>query len=295
MSATSDPRINGSDPGPNRLGEPPVTPCARLTQVSCLQVRPRPSMPRGSRGEAGLGEPSAPAEIRDLRLNVAGRRRGLAFALTDLAAATVAVPIALVLLSLVSNVETDQLSQFWSNLTGGLALSPLGTGRVRHLRLLSVRSPVAQSELLPRDQGPGVCRRHGLRAGVGGRALGPPGMGDPRAGGLADGGSRARRHPVDHGGTSRAAGHAAGDQRQPHRPRRQGRADGADRGVPRAPKGQPGHRTCHRSGQGRARRPRTIRDASECSRTCPGSARSTTWSGSSSASRPPPRRRRSPS
>ncbi len=58
----------------------------------------------------------APAEIRDLRLNVAGRRRGLAFALTDFLAATLAVPIALVLLALVSNVETDQLSQFWSNM-----------------------------------------------------------------------------------------------------------------------------------------------------------------------------------
>ncbi len=116
MSATSDPRLDeanhGADWAPHAArrelrsdfhSTAPLQQAANGHSASPLDAQ-------------ALDDQQAPAEIRDLRLNVAGRRRGRAFALTDLAAATLAVPIALVLLAFASNVEADQLSHFWSNI-----------------------------------------------------------------------------------------------------------------------------------------------------------------------------------
>jgi exopolysaccharide biosynthesis polyprenyl glycosylphosphotransferase len=55
-------------------------------------------------------------EVPDLYAKAPGRRRGRALAVTDFLGAVLAVPLALLLLSAISNVPRNSLSQFWSNL-----------------------------------------------------------------------------------------------------------------------------------------------------------------------------------
>lgn len=53
----------------------------------------------------------------DLELGFPGRRQAWALAFTDFLGAAIAVPIALLLLSFLSDVRTNSLSRFWSNLS----------------------------------------------------------------------------------------------------------------------------------------------------------------------------------